>query len=217
MLGQEQPHVGPSWPGSRLAVSSAPTLCSWGQCLGVPWGSCAGEEPFQAAPPVPLQGRIFLLLLCPRRMSVEHGEGFGWDRGALLQPSGVWRGCAWGDPAQPSPAHTWGQGSLESFQLRRSCPGRSTEVSPLMCAGKTPLAPSQSRGSRSLAATAALPASPAGPWHVEPPWAIPSGSGAEGERWPRGQQDSGHTLAPGSRGCVSPGGSGAAPGAPPLK
>ena len=70
----------------------------------------------------------------------------------------------------PNPSHTWGQGSLESFQLRRSCPGRNTEVSPLMCAGKTRLASSQRQGSQSLASAAALPskaASPTSPQHVE--------------------------------------------------
>lgn len=76
----------------------------------------------------------------------------------------------------PNPSHTWGQGSLESFQPRRSCPGRNTEVSPLMCAGKTRLASSQRQGSQSLASAAALPskaASPTGPQHVEPELLLP--------------------------------------------
>lgn len=78
--------------------------------------------------------------------------------------------CA-GGRTPPSPSHAGGRGSLESFQPRRSCPERNTEVSPLMCAGKTRLASSQSQGSRCLASTAALPdgaANPAGPQHVEP-------------------------------------------------
>lgn len=76
----------------------------------------------------------------------------------------------------PNPSHAWGQGSLESFQPRRSCLGRNTEVSPLMCAGKTHLASSQRQGSQSLASSAALmgtAASPTGPQHVEPEPAPP--------------------------------------------
>lgn len=139
----------------------------------------------------------------------------------------------------PNPSHAWGQGSLESFQPRRSCPGRNTEVSPLMCAGKTRLASSQRQGSQSLASSAALPgkaASPTGPQHVEPEPPLPRrvistgclrSGGRAAASWPAGWRPRTVPEArvpPGLRPPAPaqgldhwPGRSGAGPGAPPPK
>lgn len=51
VLGQEQPHVGPSWPGSglgahcELCLPLSP-LVLLGTAFGCPLAICAGEKPF---------------------------------------------------------------------------------------------------------------------------------------------------------------------------
>lgn len=122
---------------------------------------------------------------------------------ARCSSAGFLRGVRGG--THPNPSHPRGQGSLESFQPRRSCPGRNVEVSPLMCAGKTRLASSQRQGSQPLASAVALPskaASPTGPQHGEPEPRLPRRVVSRGCLGSRGR-DRARGLS--SRlGCVSP-------------
>lgn len=173
--------VGPSWPGSGLGARCelcSPLSPSWGQCLGVPWGSCAGG----GAAPIPLQGRLFLLPLWPRRTWLELRGVAGWDRGALLQLRGA--GGAWGDPSQPIP-HPGPRQPWE-FPAEKELPGEEHGGFPFDVCGEGAFGSLSKPGLRVLGSHWFLPASPTGPWHVglEPLWVISSSSGAEGERWP---------------------------------
>lgn len=72
------------------------------------------------------------------------------------------------------PSHAGSKGSPKSFQARRSCLGRNTELSPLMCAGRGHVWLPLKAGAPSALQTA-VAAKLAAPQHVEPEPLCPNG------------------------------------------